>query len=74
MAPGNARPERSEGKRHRKDTAAAQAGVRVKRWGKSPPQTGQPEWHGKPRQEQRQIGAPRDLSQGLSAQGSGLAA
>jgi hypothetical protein len=30
--------------------------VRVKRWGKSPPQDGQPDWHGKPHQEQCQIG------------------
>ena len=39
--------------------AAAQ--VRVKRWGKSPPRTGQPERYGKPHPEQCRIGASRGL-------------
>ena len=33
--------------------------VRVKRWGKSPPRTGQPGRHGKPHPEQCRIGASR---------------
>ena len=35
------------------------AEVRVKRWGKSPPQSWQQLWHGKPHREQCQIGATR---------------
>jgi hypothetical protein len=35
--------------------------VRVKGWGKSPPRTGQPGRHGKPRLEQDRIGASRGL-------------
>jgi hypothetical protein len=40
--------------------------VRVKRWGKSPPQDGQPDWHGKPHQEQCQIGIACDASRGAA--------
>lgn len=58
-------------------------GVMVKRWGKSPPRTGQPGRHGKPHPEQCRIGAPRGLvpdfgpryrRRDASAQGPGLAA
>jgi len=55
MVPGNARPGKPEGKRHRKQTAA-HAAVRVKRWGKSPPRGWQQRRHGKPHQEQCRIG------------------
>ena len=41
--------------------------VRVKRWGKSPPRTGQPGRHGKPHPEQCRIGASRGF--GLPRQG-----
>ena len=34
-------------------------GVRVKRWGKSPPRGWQQLWHGKPHREQCQIGTAR---------------
>ncbi len=34
--------------------------ARVKRWGKSPPQDGQPDWHGKPHPEQCRIGTSRE--------------
>ncbi len=58
--PGNARPGQPEGKRHRKQTALQSVrgshGVRVKRWGKSPPRDGQPDRHGKPHREQCRIG------------------
>jgi hypothetical protein len=59
--PGNARPGQPEGKRHREETAPAQAGVMVKRWSKSPPQVWQQDWHGKPHPEQCRIGASRGL-------------
>ena len=59
--PGNARPGQPEGKRHREETAPAQAGAMVKRWGKSPPRTGQPGRYGKPHPEQCRIGASRGL-------------
>jgi len=36
-------------------------GVRVKRWGKSPPRPWQQGRHGKPHREQCQIGPPRGL-------------
>ena len=69
--PGNARPARAEGQRHREQTAAPQGAARVKRWGKSPPRTGRPGRHGKPHREQRRIG----ISHGpRSGPGSGLAA
>ena len=35
------------------------AGVRMKRWGKSPPRLWQQRRHGKPHREQCQIGTPR---------------
>ncbi len=57
--PGNARPGKPEGKRHREETAPVSAEVRVKRWGKSPPRTWRQERHGKPHREQCQIGASR---------------
>ncbi len=43
----------SDGKCHRKQTASKE--VRVKRWGKSPPQAWQHGWLGKPRLEQGQV-------------------
>ena len=56
--------------------------VRVKRWGKSPPRDGQPDWQGKPHREQRRIGTSRGNDRlcgryhrrDISAQRSGLAA
>ena len=57
--PGNARPGKPEGKRHRKQTAPERSVVKVKRWGKSPPRDGQPDRHGKPHREQCQIGTAR---------------
>ena len=39
--------------------ACGSLGVMVKRWGKSPPRTGQPGRHGKPHPEQCRIGALR---------------
>ena len=63
--PGNARRGQPQGKRHREESAPVprpyrgEAGVRVKRWGKSPPRTGQPGRHGKPHPEQCRIGASR---------------
>jgi hypothetical protein len=68
--PGNARAERSDGKRHREQTAAHARGT-VKRWGKSPPRPRQRGWHGKPHREQCRIGT---ASRGASPQRSGLAA
>ena len=63
--PGNARPGKPEGKRHREQTALRFAceplRVRVKRWGKSPPRDGQPDRHGKPHREQCQIGMPHGV-------------
>ena len=61
--PGNARRGQPQGKRHREETALVPdlfrrtAKVRVKRWGKSPPRTGQPGRYGKPHPEQCRIGA-----------------
>ena len=67
MAAGNARPGQPEGKRHREETAAgAIPAARVKRWGKSPPRRRQRRWHGKPRQEQGQIGIARGLAPRVS--------
>ena len=64
--PGNARAGQPDGKRHRKETASPLwrfakgcDGVRMKRWGKSPPHRWQQGWHGKPHREQCQIGPPR---------------
>ncbi len=64
--PGNARRGQPQGKRHREESALRVAKVRlcqsrvmVKRWGKSPPRTGQPGRHGKPHPEQCRIGALR---------------
>ena len=66
--PGNARPGQPEGKRHREETAlVSRVRLRrtpkamVKRWGKSPPRTGQPGRYGKPHPEQCRIGASRGL-------------
>lgn len=61
--PGNARRGQPQGKRHREESAPVpgsswhETGVMVKRWGKSPPRTGQPERYGKPHPEQCRIGA-----------------
>ena len=67
--PGNARPGQPEGKRHRKQTAQPSVAlrwtwVRVKRWGKSPPEGWQQRSHGKPHREQCQIGAVRGAQVG----------
>ena len=40
----------------RADAGSAEPGVRVKRWGKSPPHCWQQQWHGNPQPEQGQIG------------------
>ena len=61
--PGNARRGQPQGKRHREESAlvsgasSAATKVMVKRWGKSPPRTGQPGRYGKPHPEQCRIGA-----------------
>ena len=55
-APGNTRAGQPDGKWHRKNTASAQVGVRVKRCGKSAPRGWQQPWQAKPRTEQDQIG------------------
>ena len=47
---------RTDGQCHRKQTASAQAGVMVKRCGKSAPREAQATRHGKPRRVQGQIG------------------
>ena len=52
--PGNAWAPQGDGKGHRKQTAPS-LGVRVKRWGKSPPRVWQQTWHGNPQSEQGQI-------------------
>ena len=65
--PGNARPGKPEGKRHRKHTAPA--GVRVKRWGKSPPRPWRQGRHGKPRRSQDRIGSAVPSVFGLKGQG-----
>lgn len=63
--PGNARRGQPQGKRHREESALvsgaspAETLVMVKRWGKSPPRTGQPGRYGKPHPEQCRIGALR---------------
>ncbi len=73
--PGNARAGQPDGQRHREQTAPGAPGVRVKRWGKSPPRDGQPDRHGKPHREQCRIGAPRGrVRRAASTQGPGLAA
>ncbi len=50
-------------------------GVRVKGWGKSPPQDWQQDWQGKPRPEQDQVGGAHGLSParapGVSREGAG---
>ena len=66
--PGNARRGVTRGKAPQKTDRLARIGqpihtrVRVKRWGKSPPRDGQPDWHGKPHREQCQIGTARKAS------------
>ncbi len=62
--PGNARAGQPDGKRHREQTAPVSAGVRVKRWGKSPPGGWQQSPHGKPHREQCRIGGSRRASAG----------
>ena len=65
--PGNARRRRLQGQCHRKQTALptgfprgrSASGVRVKRWGKSPPRDRQRKRHGKPHREQDRIGTTR---------------
>lgn len=75
--PGNARRGQPQGKRHREQTAPVprpyrgEAGVRVKRWGKSPPRTGQPGRHGKPHPEQCRIGASRGKVRATSRKAAG---
>ena len=60
VTPGHA--ARRDGQCNRKDTAFAQAEVRVKWWGKSPPHAWQHAWHGKPQLEQGQIGGEQQSS------------
>ena len=57
--PGNARAGQPDGQRHREQTAPVSTGVRVKRWGKSPPGGWQQSPHGKPHREQCRIGIAR---------------
>ena len=64
MVPGNARAGQPDGKRHREQTAPILIGVRVKRWGKSPPGGWQQRPHGKPHREQCRIGGSRRVSAG----------
>ena len=64
MVPGNARAGQPDGKRHREQTAPISVGVRVKRWGKSPPGGWQQSPHGKPHREQCRIGGSRRVSAG----------
>ena len=52
--PGNAWAPQGDGQGHRKQTAP-DSGVRVKRWGKSPPRAWQQAWHGNPQSEQGQV-------------------
>lgn len=56
--PGNARPGKLEGQRHRNQTSRL-VWVKVKRRGKSSPRPWQQGWHGKPHREQCQIGTAR---------------
>ena len=69
--PGNARagaagkPAGRDGKRHREQTALVATGVRVKRWGKSPPRDWQQDRHGKPHREQCRIGIARGPVRGF---------
>ena len=74
MMLGNAQAGQPDGQRHREQTAFYRK-VRVKRWSKSPPRRWQHRWHGKPHQEQCQIGAARGQPQDrLDPSRSGLAA
>jgi hypothetical protein len=67
-------PGRGRGKAPQRTDCPA-CGVRVKRWGKSPPRDGQPDRHGKPHREQCRIGTSRGARpRAASAQRSGLAA
>lgn len=54
VTPGRGNPRESATEN---ETAPGPPGAQVKRWGKSPPRTGQPGRHGKPRREQCRIGA-----------------
>src|ERR1019366_6111789 len=51
-----------DGQCHRKQTALAEAWVRVKRWGKSPPRSWRHGRHGKPQLEQGRIGGEKQSS------------
>ena len=51
-----------DGQCHRKQTALAQAWVRVKRWGKSPPRAWKHGRHGKPQLEQGRISGEQQSS------------
>ena len=71
VTPGRGNPRESATENRLPGSARAQ----VKRWGKSPPRDGQPDRHGKPRQEQCQIGASRGSPAGtLQPERPGLAA
>lgn len=68
--PANGRASRGDGKCNRKQTATAQAGVRVKRRGKSSPRSWRHGRHGKPHPVQDPIGQPQDgPSDGVLPQG-----
>ena len=62
--PGNTRRGRPQGKCHRKQTAAASSGVRVKGCGKSAPRRWRQGRQGKPHREQNQIGTAGRLCAG----------
>ena len=69
VTPGRSNPTESATEKK----LPSHAGVRVKRWGKSPPRRWQQGWQGKPHREQCQIGTARRLASGdaLSPAGSG---
>ncbi len=58
----------------RRPPSGGSRGVRVKRWGKSPPRTRQRGRHGKPHREQDRIGAARASAQSFPDQSPGLVA
>jgi hypothetical protein len=72
VTPGGGNPRESATEN---ETAGPPGQARVKRWGKSPPRTGQPGRQGKPHREQCRIGTSRrETGRAASARKSGLAA
>ena len=61
VTPGRGNPRESATEKSLPRRVRHGSGVMVKRWGKSPPRTGQPGRHGKPHPEQCRIGASRGL-------------